>query len=53
MGSEKEVQLFVSACERLLAAADLQRRPLSEDEMRLVEYYCKELLEKLVRRSSE
>jgi hypothetical protein len=52
MGSEKEVQLFVSACERLLAAADLQR-PLSEDEMSVVEYYCKELLEKLVRRSSE
>jgi len=50
MGSETEVQLFVSACERLLAAADL---PLSEDEMSLVEYYCKELLEKLVRRSSE
>ena len=52
MGSETEVQLFVSACERLLAAVDLQR-PLSEDEMSLVEYYCKELLEKLVRCSSE
>jgi len=46
MGSETEVQLFVSACERLLAAADLQR-PLSEDEMSLVEYYCKEILGKI------
>ncbi len=52
MGSEKEVQLFVSACERLLAAADVQR-PLSETQMSLVEYYCKELLVKLGRRSSE
>ena len=52
MGSGKEVQLFVSACERLLAAADLQR-PLSEDQMSLVEYYCKELLEKLIRHSFE
>ena len=46
MGSETEVQLFVSACERLLAAVDLQR-PLSEDEMSLVEYYCKEILGKI------
>ena len=46
MGSETEVQLFISACERLLAAADLQR-PLSEDEMSLVEYYCKEILTKI------
>ena len=50
MGSEKEVRLFVSACERLLAAAHLQN-PFREDEMRLVEFYCKELLEKLVRRN--
>ena len=50
MGSETEVQLFISACERLLAAAHLQN-PFREDEMRLVEYYCKELLEKLVRRN--
>ena len=50
MGLEKEVRLFASACERLLAAAHLQN-PLGEDEMRLVEYYCKELFEKLVRRN--
>ena len=49
MRVEKEVHLFVSACERLLAMAALQR-PLNEDEQRLVEYYCKELLEKFVRR---
>jgi hypothetical protein len=48
MRLEKEVHLFVSACERLLAIAALQR-PLNEDEQRLVEYYCKELLEKLVK----
>jgi hypothetical protein len=48
----KEVHHFASACERLLAMADLQR-PLTEDEMRLVAYYCKELVEKLVRPPSE
>lgn len=43
----EDVQKFGSACERLLATAAVSNRMLTEDEARLVQYYCKELAEKL------
>jgi nitrogenase subunit NifH len=43
----KEVHNFTSACEHLLAAVVLNR-PLSEEEKRLIDYYCSELQSKLI-----
>jgi hypothetical protein len=43
----KDVQKFGDACEGLLATAATSSRMLTEDEARLVQYYCKELAEKL------
>lgn len=41
----KEVHAFASACEHLLAKIAMHR-PLSEEEGGIVEYYCKEMLQK-------
>ena len=46
-----EVHKFTSACERLLAAGTNSSRSLTEDEARIVQYYCHELLEKMIPRS--
>jgi hypothetical protein len=43
-----EVHAFTSACERLLGMVAIGR-PLTHEEMKMVEYYCQELLNKLVR----
>ena len=42
-----EVHNFARYCERLLSTA-VMIRPLTEEEMRVVEYYCRELLTKVV-----
>jgi hypothetical protein len=42
----KEVHNFIDACERVLAAVATNRL-LNEDETRIVEHYCKELLAKI------
>ncbi len=42
----EEVRRFSSACERLLATAAESQRHLTEDEIRVIEYYCKEMLTK-------
>ena len=47
MQLSKDVHTFTSACERLLAAGAIYR-PLTNEEVRLIEYYCKELLQKVV-----
>ena len=47
MRLKNDLHNFTSACERLLASETLYR-PLTNDEARLVEYYCQELLKKLV-----
>jgi hypothetical protein len=44
----EEVHKFTSACERLLATAANSSRALTEDEARIVQYYCNELLEKMI-----
>ena len=43
----EDVQRFTGACERLLATAATSNRTLTEDEARVVQYYCKEVAEKL------
>jgi hypothetical protein len=42
----KEVQSFVTACERLLDTI-ARHRPLEKDERRLIEHYCKEIVTKI------
>jgi hypothetical protein len=46
METAKEVHNFSSACEHLLATVVIHR-PLTEDEKRVVEYYCHEILQKI------
>jgi hypothetical protein len=43
----EDVQKFAGACERLLATAAISNRTLTEDEARIIQYYCKEVAEKL------
>jgi hypothetical protein len=40
----QEVVNFTSACEHLLAA--VAHRSMTDDEARIVKYYCNEILEK-------
>jgi hypothetical protein len=48
MQLSSHVSTFTRTCERLLAAGAVYR-PLTNDEVRLIEFYCKELLQKVVR----
>jgi hypothetical protein len=43
----EDVRKFSSACEQLLATAATSNRTLTEDEARIIQYYCKEVAEKL------
>jgi hypothetical protein len=52
MQVSSEVHKFTSACEHLLASV-ATHRPLTEDEKRLIEYYCTEVCTKLVSPPSE
>jgi hypothetical protein len=47
-----EVKTFTGASERLLSTITMNRA-LSEDEARIIEYYCKELLAKIAPRLPE
>lgn len=42
-----EVHNFSTACERLLGAV-AKNRPLTEEEIQLIEFYCKEMLNKAI-----
>ena len=44
----EDVRKFSIACEQLLVTASSSSRTLTEEEARLVEYYCNELLAKVV-----
>jgi hypothetical protein len=44
----EQVRKFSSICEHLLSATATSGRTLTEDEVRVVEYYCNELLAKVV-----
>jgi hypothetical protein len=46
MELSSDVQKFGSACEYLLASVAIHR-PLKDDEVQLIEYYCNELLKKV------
>lgn len=47
MQLSKDVHTFTSACERLLATGTIYR-PLTTEEVEIIEYYCKELLKKVL-----
>ena len=51
MRLKKEVQNFSSSCERLMFEADVTNRKLTQEEKLLVEFYCREVLEKVVKSS--
>lgn len=50
MDLSKIVEDFGKQCERLLSG--IAHRPLTEEELVFVRYYCNELLEKTAQRSS-
>jgi hypothetical protein len=49
MQMASEVKNYLGACERLISHLTLNRQ-LSEDEARMIEFYCKELLAKIAPR---
>jgi hypothetical protein len=44
-----EVKNYLGACERLMSHMTINRQ-LTEDEARMIEFYCKELLAKIAPR---
>ncbi len=50
MRLKKEVSNFSASCEHLMAEAESSVRKLTEEETLLIEYYCLEVLKKIVRR---
>ena len=50
MRLSKEVDHFSRSCEHLIAEADMGDRKLTDEEILLVEYYCREVLEKVAKR---
>lgn len=43
----EKIGKFSTACENLIAMVAIHHRPLTEEEVLLIRYYCSELLEKL------
>ena len=52
MQLSSDLQKFFSGCEHILAAI-VTGRPLTNDETRMIEYYCNEVLNKLARPSPQ
>ena len=50
MRLKKEVSNFSASCEHLISEAEMGSRVLTEEEMLLIEYYCREVLKKVVKR---
>jgi hypothetical protein len=50
MRLKKEVSNFSASCEHLMAEAESSGRKLTEEETLLIEYYCREVLKKVVKR---
>jgi len=46
----KEVSHFSASCEHLMAEAESNARKLTDEETLLIEYYCREVLKKVVKR---
>jgi hypothetical protein len=44
----EEVRNYTNVCQQLLAVAGSSGRTLTEDEARVVEYYCNEVLAKVI-----
>ena len=50
MRLKKEVSKFSASCEHLMAEAEAGVRKLTDEESLLVEYYCLEVLKKVIKR---
>ena len=50
MRLKKEVSHFASSCEQLIAEAEACSRTLTDEEALLIEFYCREVLKKVVKR---
>jgi len=50
MRLNKEVSNFSASCEHLICEAETSGRKLTEEETLLIEYYCREVLKKVVKR---
>jgi hypothetical protein len=50
MRLKKEVSNFSASCEHLMHEAETSGRQLTEEEILLIEYYCREVLKKVVKR---
>ncbi len=50
MRLKREVSHFSASCEHLMAEAEGSSRKLTEEETLLIEYYCLEVLKKIVKR---
>ena len=50
MRLKNEVSKFAASCEHLMAEAEASGRKISEEEALLVEYYCREVLKKVLKR---
>jgi hypothetical protein len=50
MRLKKEVSSFSASCEHLIEEVEGGSRRLTDEETLLVEYYCREVLKKVVRR---
>jgi hypothetical protein len=46
----REVSKFTSSCEALISETIASRRNLTEDETELIEYYCREIVDKVPKR---
>ena len=50
MRLNKQVSHFSASCENLIAEAETSGRQLTDEETLLIEYYCREVLKKVVKR---
>jgi hypothetical protein len=50
MRLKKEVSHFSASCEHLMHEAETSGRQLTDEETLLIEYYCREVLKKVVKR---
>ena len=53
MQLSSDLQKFASACEHVLARAAINPRPLTAEEVQLIEYYCNELRKNVVSPSTK
>lgn len=50
MRLKKEVSNFSASCEHLMHETEISSRALTDEETLLIEYYCREVLKKVIKR---